>query len=108
MVATCLHINTRLQLRAESYRPNDARRAENGANVAEIKCDQCKGKGHFTKTIAGDVHIAECPDCSGWGSITVTKDTVSRYPAKLKKFGSVNINDLLDERLESLTPTLTE
>lgn len=80
--------------------------------MAEVKCQDCGGKGHTTTLIAGDVHIAECPECLGWGTVTEVKtkpvfhggrfgriddidlvrtDKKSSYPA------TVNIDSLLSE-----------
>lgn len=59
-----------------------------------IKCEACKGTGEVYKRIAGDVHIAKCGVCEGWGSVDATPPKPKRT---LKHFGSVNLNELLDE-----------
>lgn len=74
--------------------------------MPKTRCEECDGKGSLYLKIGGDVHIAECSACKGWGSL----DKVLTPPPpkrKLSKFGSVNIDDLLDERLENLTPNLS-
>jgi DnaJ-class molecular chaperone len=68
--------------------------------MAEAKCDDCKGKGHVTTVIAGDVHIAECKECLGWGTVSVKKVAKNRLYGqfgKLKHSHSVNIDELLKE-----------
>lgn len=64
--------------------------------MAEVKCSECKGKGHVTKLIASDVHIAECQECLGWGTVTEIKPrvTMSKF-GKLKHPHSVNLDELL-------------
>ena len=59
-----------------------------------LKCEECKGDGEVYLKIGTDVHIAKCAACEGWGKVEIIKvKTNSLYG----KFGSVNINELLDE-----------
>lgn len=57
-----------------------------------LKCPECAGKGELYLRIAGDVHIAKCAGCDGWGTVEVVKG-----PVRMRKFGSVNLDDFLDD-----------
>jgi hypothetical protein len=60
-----------------------------------MKCETCKGKGEVYTRIGTDVHIAKCAACEGWG---ITSEVAKlELNKKFSKFGSVNINELLDE-----------
>lgn len=64
--------------------------------MAEIKCDDCKGKGHTTALIAGDVHIVECKECLGWGTLTIAKVQKNTAYGKFAggRFGQIDDIDL--------------
>lgn len=61
--------------------------------MAEIICLACNGKGHTTLTIAGDVHIAECKECLGWGTITAEKIVKIRANERYGKFAGGKVED---------------
>ena len=60
--------------------------------MAEIICFSCKGKGHTTEVVSGDVHIHECKECFGWGTITAQK-LKKVTNAAYGKFGGGRIED---------------
>lgn len=55
-------------------------------------CEACKGNGEVYLKIAGDVHIAKCEACEGWGTVETLKK-----PKKIESFGKVDIDALLKE-----------
>jgi hypothetical protein len=63
--------------------------------MSKVKCEECDGKGERYLKIAGDVHIARCACCDGFG--VVASPRVTEKPPAPSKFGSVNINELLGE-----------
>lgn len=59
--------------------------------MKHVKCEVCKGKGHTTTAIAGDVHIAECKSCAGWGTVDIETLKVSSNKS-FGKFGRIDLN----------------
>ena len=59
----------------------------------KLPCSLCNSKGHVTTNIAGDVHIATCSQCEGYGS----HEPKIATRKKLESFGKVDIDSLLKE-----------
>lgn len=56
-------------------------------------CEQCNGNGSLYTRIAGDVHIADCPNCKGEGKVELAQVIKKKEP--YKSFGAVDIDSLL-------------
>lgn len=44
----------------------------------QVQCERCNGKGSLYTMIAGDKHIADCPDCIGYGVVALKKVRVEK------------------------------
>jgi hypothetical protein len=60
-------------------------------------CERCKGNGSLYTSIAGDVHIADCPECEGFGTVKAAPPAPKKQkePPPYKSFGAINIDELL-------------
>ena len=65
----------------------------------KASCERCNGKGSLYTRIAGDVHIADCPDCEGYGTITLKQVQAKQSKPKepYRSFGAIDLDAILRE-----------
>lgn len=61
----------------------------------KVPCEQCNGNGSLYTRIAGDVHIADCPDCNASGQVELSQPIKQKKDEAYKSFGAVDLDSLL-------------